>query len=136
MMDFLQPFATLMLVSSVSILICSDNTKPNCPTVNNVGKSHSMPAYFVDTPKDEIKDIVSINVNATLQVTYAILPGMVQRSVCAKVDKHKYLYLSLESAVSFSTSDHSPVQWLLPCLLLTLEPRLSCPLSPTLLVKK
>lgn len=38
-----------------------------------------MPAYFVDTPKEEIKDIVSINVNATLRVTYAILPGMVQR---------------------------------------------------------
>lgn len=38
-----------------------------------------MPVYFVDTPKDEMKDIVSINVNATLRVTYAILPGMVQR---------------------------------------------------------
>ncbi|KAF8971066.1 3-ketoacyl-CoA reductase [Flammula alnicola] len=47
--------------------------------VNNVGKSHAMPAYLVDTPKDEIKDIVSVNVNATLRVTYAILPGMVQR---------------------------------------------------------
>jgi len=38
-----------------------------------------MPAYLVDTPIDEIKDIVSINVNATLRVTYAILPSMVQR---------------------------------------------------------
>ncbi|RDB24900.1 Very-long-chain 3-oxoacyl-CoA reductase [Hypsizygus marmoreus] len=47
--------------------------------VNNVGKSHAMPAYFVDTPKDEITDIVAINVNATLHVTYAVLPGMVQR---------------------------------------------------------
>ncbi|TEB37438.1 3-ketoacyl-CoA reductase, partial [Coprinellus micaceus] len=47
--------------------------------VNNVGKSHSMPVYFVDTPKDELEDIVSINVNATIKVTYAILPGMVQR---------------------------------------------------------
>ncbi|KAJ3508039.1 hypothetical protein NLJ89_g5970 [Agrocybe chaxingu] len=47
--------------------------------VNNVGKSHAMPVYFIDTPKDEVKDIVSINVNATLRVTYAILPGMVQR---------------------------------------------------------
>ncbi|KAF5322045.1 hypothetical protein D9619_001503 [Psilocybe cf. subviscida] len=47
--------------------------------VNNVGKSHSMPAYLVDTPKDEITDIVAININATLRVTYAILPGMVQR---------------------------------------------------------
>jgi len=47
--------------------------------VNNVGKSHTMPAYLVDTPKDEISDIVAINVNATLRVTYTILPGMVQR---------------------------------------------------------
>lgn len=47
--------------------------------MNNVGKSHNMPAYLVDTPKDEIKDIVAINVNATLRVTYAILPGMVER---------------------------------------------------------
>jgi len=47
--------------------------------VNNVGKSHAMPGYLVDTPLDEIKDIVSINVNATLRVTYAILPGMIQR---------------------------------------------------------
>ncbi|PPQ89733.1 hypothetical protein CVT25_014134 [Psilocybe cyanescens] len=46
--------------------------------VNNVGKSHSMPAYYVDTPKDEIDDIVSINITATLRVTYAVLPGMVR----------------------------------------------------------
>ncbi|TFK62325.1 3-ketoacyl-CoA reductase [Pluteus cervinus] len=47
--------------------------------VNNVGKSHDMPAYFVDTPYDEMLDIVSINVTATLRVTYSVLPGMVQR---------------------------------------------------------
>lgn len=40
-----------------------------------------MPANFVETPRDEIKDIVAINVNATLRVTYEILPGMVQRYV-------------------------------------------------------
>jgi short-subunit dehydrogenase len=49
--------------------------------VNNVGKSHAMPAYFHETPKDEIDDIVTINVKGTLRVTYAILPGMIQRSV-------------------------------------------------------
>jgi len=41
-----------------------------------------MPAYFIDTPQDEITDIVTINVNATLRVTYAILPGMVKRYDC------------------------------------------------------
>ena len=56
--------------------------------VNNVGKSHAMPAYFIDTPQDEIADIVAINVNATLRVTYAILPGMVKRYACC-------LFLSL-----------------------------------------
>jgi len=49
--------------------------------VNNVGKSHSMPVYFAETPEDELTDIVAINVTATLRVTHVILPGMVQRSV-------------------------------------------------------
>lgn len=48
-------------------------------TVNNVGKGHAMPAYLIDTPKDEMLDIATINVTATLRVTHAILPGMVQR---------------------------------------------------------
>ncbi|KAJ7879286.1 3-ketoacyl-CoA reductase [Mycena olivaceomarginata] len=47
--------------------------------VNNVGKSHAMPAYLIDTPITEIEDIVKINVGATLRVTYAALPGMIRR---------------------------------------------------------
>jgi len=47
--------------------------------VNNVGKSHNMPTYLVDTPLAEIKDIVQINVGATVRVTYAVLPGMIRR---------------------------------------------------------
>ncbi|KIY66909.1 NAD(P)-binding protein, partial [Cylindrobasidium torrendii FP15055 ss-10] len=47
--------------------------------VNNVGRSHNMPVYFHETPKDEMDSIVNINVNATLRVTYTILPGMVVR---------------------------------------------------------
>ena len=44
-------------------------------------KSHDMPVYFAETPAQEMEDIVAINVNATLRVTHAILPGMVQRYV-------------------------------------------------------
>ncbi|KAF8918080.1 3-ketoacyl-CoA reductase [Mucidula mucida] len=47
--------------------------------VNNVGRSHNMPVNFAETPKDELEGIVAINVNATLRVTYTILPGMIQR---------------------------------------------------------
>ncbi|KAF8629872.1 hypothetical protein AX15_003231 [Amanita polypyramis BW_CC] len=47
--------------------------------VNNVGKSHAIPTYFIDTPQSEMRDIVNVNVDATLRVTHAILPGMVQR---------------------------------------------------------
>ncbi|KAF9047393.1 3-ketoacyl-CoA reductase [Panaeolus papilionaceus] len=46
--------------------------------VNNVGKSHNMPVNFAETPSDEMNDILTINCNATLRVTYTVLPGMVQ----------------------------------------------------------
>ena len=49
------------------------------PPVNNVGKSHEMPSDFVDTPADEIRDILAINVSATLRVTSLVTPGMVSR---------------------------------------------------------
>jgi len=47
--------------------------------VNNVGKSHNMPAYLEDTPLDEIKDIIEINTHAAVRVTYAALPVMKQK---------------------------------------------------------
>jgi len=47
--------------------------------VNNVGKSHTMPSYFVETAEQEIEDIVTINVQGTLRVTHAVLPGMIAR---------------------------------------------------------
>jgi len=47
--------------------------------VNNVGKSHEMPTYFVDTTQEEVNDILAINVHATLRMTSMVLPGMIQR---------------------------------------------------------
>jgi len=47
--------------------------------VNNAGRSHSMPADFVDTTKQEIKDILAINIDGTVNVTHIILPGMIKR---------------------------------------------------------
>ncbi|KAJ3486372.1 hypothetical protein NLI96_g4279 [Meripilus lineatus] len=47
--------------------------------INNVGRSHSCPVDFVDTPIDEMDNILNINVNATVHVTRAIVPGMAKR---------------------------------------------------------
>jgi 17beta-estradiol 17-dehydrogenase / very-long-chain 3-oxoacyl-CoA reductase len=47
--------------------------------VNNVGQSHSIPVPFIQTPKDEMRDIITINCVGTLRVTQIVAPGMVQR---------------------------------------------------------
>lgn len=47
--------------------------------INNVGKSHSIPVPFNETPEDEMKDIITINCHGTLRVTKLITPGMIQR---------------------------------------------------------
>lgn len=51
--------------------------------VNNVGRSQSFPADFVDAPVEEVDSILSININSVVKVTRAVLPGMIQR--CAKL---------------------------------------------------
>lgn len=40
-----------------------------------------MPTYFAETTEQENEDIVTININGTVRVTHAVLPGMIQRSV-------------------------------------------------------
>ena len=47
--------------------------------INNVGQSHSIPVSFIQTPKEEMRDIIAINCIATLRVTQIVAPGMVQR---------------------------------------------------------
>ena len=47
--------------------------------VNNVGKSHNIPTPFSLTPEEEIKDIITINCQATLRVTQLVIPSMIQR---------------------------------------------------------
>ena len=47
--------------------------------VNNVGKSHEMPVDFAETPEQEMRDILQINVNSTLRMTRIVLPGMVEK---------------------------------------------------------
>ena len=47
--------------------------------INNVGQSHAMPVPFLQTSRNEMEDIISINCLATLRVTQTIAPGMVTR---------------------------------------------------------
>ncbi|KAG8717811.1 hypothetical protein FRC08_006600 [Ceratobasidium sp. 394] len=47
--------------------------------VNNVGKSHDIPADFHEVPLIEHEDIVEVNINATIKVTRLIVPGMIAR---------------------------------------------------------
>ena len=47
--------------------------------VNNVGRSHSIPVPFLETPAQEMQDIIHVNCGATLQVTQLVAPRMVAR---------------------------------------------------------
>ncbi|KAL8906689.1 MAG: hypothetical protein Q9207_001875 [Kuettlingeria erythrocarpa] len=47
--------------------------------VNNVGKSHDIPVPFVDTERQEIRDIININCHGTLLVTSLVAPLMVRQ---------------------------------------------------------
>ncbi|KAK0547805.1 hypothetical protein OC846_003829 [Tilletia horrida] len=47
--------------------------------INNVGKSHDHPEFFHQTDEEEIRQIVEININATMRVTKIVVPGMIDR---------------------------------------------------------
>ncbi|KAH8103476.1 3-ketoacyl-CoA reductase [Cristinia sonorae] len=47
--------------------------------INNVGRSHSHPVDFADTPIDEMDNILNINVNATAHVTRIVVPHMIAK---------------------------------------------------------
>lgn len=47
--------------------------------LNNVGQSHDMPVSFLETSRDELQNIVTINCLGTLKVTQAVVPVMKQR---------------------------------------------------------
>lgn len=49
--------------------------------VNNVGKSHAYPVYFVESEPSELSDIIAVNVGATVRITRMVLPEMVKRCV-------------------------------------------------------
>ncbi|KAK5107349.1 hypothetical protein LTR62_001365 [Meristemomyces frigidus] len=46
--------------------------------INNVGLSHSIPVPFVQTPAQEMLDIITINCTGTLRVTQLVAPLMVK----------------------------------------------------------
>ncbi|CAM1503112.1 Fc.00g078880.m01.CDS01 [Cosmosporella sp. VM-42] len=47
--------------------------------INNVGQSHSIPVPFLETPKQELQNIVVINCLGTLKVTQVVAPIMKAR---------------------------------------------------------
>ena len=47
--------------------------------INNVGQSHELPVPFLETPPQEIDNIITINCAATLRVTQLVAAGMAQR---------------------------------------------------------
>lgn len=47
--------------------------------LNNVGQSHSIPVPFLQTPRDELQNIVTINCLGTLKATQVVAPILVRR---------------------------------------------------------
>ncbi|KAH7258409.1 hypothetical protein FSOLCH5_007367 [Fusarium solani] len=47
--------------------------------INNVGQSHSIPVSFLETAKEELQNIITINCIGTLRVTQTVAPILKQR---------------------------------------------------------
>lgn len=47
--------------------------------INNVGQSHSIPVPFLETTKEELENIITINCTGTLRVTQTVAPIMKAR---------------------------------------------------------
>lgn len=55
--------------------------------INNVGQSHSIPVPFLETPEDELRNIITINNTATLLITQIITPFIKQTIVNKKSNR-------------------------------------------------
>lgn len=64
--------------------------------INNVGVSHSIPVPFLETPKKEVSDIITINNVVTLKITQLITPKIIA-SVKASPKIPKGLVLTMGS---------------------------------------
>ncbi|CCE79502.1 Piso0_001570 [Millerozyma farinosa CBS 7064] len=53
--------------------------------INNVGRSHSIPTPFLETEDSELRNIITINNTATLKITQAVAPSILE-TVKAKKD--------------------------------------------------
>jgi NAD(P)-dependent dehydrogenase (short-subunit alcohol dehydrogenase family) len=58
--------------------------------VNNVGRGHSVPNAFIETPWSEINDIITINVRGTLRITHLVVPTMIRSK-----QRSRYVLLSM-----------------------------------------
>lgn len=47
--------------------------------VNNVGVGYDHAEYFANLSSKKIQDLIAVNVQGTVQMTYLVLPNMIQR---------------------------------------------------------
>jgi len=54
--------------------------------VNNVGMGYRYPRYFDELPDQEVKDLLTLNIDSTVWMTRMVLPGMLERKCGAIVN--------------------------------------------------